>query len=165
MNMDISGIPAHLRKEIELYKEFIPVLQKEMECVVARDYKTLYETIGAKESLLLRILAMGRKRSDMLNEAAMALGIKGEVNLTAIMEKTQGPLKSEIGECQATILQLMETIKDLSRVNSITIANSLENIKKTLGFLSNFMPSASYGPTGAFDGGLTSKGVRLSKGA
>ncbi|MBI5827732.1 MAG: flagellar protein FlgN [Deltaproteobacteria bacterium] len=162
--MEIQQLIEHLKKEISVYKEFIAVLHNETENVVARDYKNLYDTICGKEHLLARIGSLGRERRELMSAAARANGLEGGSTLTSIMEKAQDPLKTELKGCQATIFSLIESVKDINKVNSIAVKGSLDNIRKTLGFLSSFIPNANYKPTGTFDG-IEVKGGRLNKGA
>lgn len=163
--MEIKFVAEHLKKEIGLYKEFIAVLQKETENIVGRDYKGLYETAGLKEGLIIRIERASRSRAVLMHEAAATLGIQGETKLSFIIEKLSGDLKEELLESQATILSLLESIKEINSLNSLVVKESLDNINKTLGFLGNFMPATVYNPTGAFEGSYSVKGARLSEGA
>ena len=163
-HMEIQLLIEHLKKEISVYKEFIAVLQNETENVVARDYKGLYETIGGKELLLARIESLGKKRRELMDAAARAHGLEGEATLTSLIARAQDPLRRELRECQSTVFSLLESIKDINKVNSIAVKGSLDNIRKTLGFLSNFLPNVNYKPTGTFDG-IAVKGGRFNKGA
>lgn len=162
--MEIQRLIDHLKKEISVYKEFIAVLHSETENVVARDYKSLYDTICRKEQLLARIGSFGRERRGLMSGVARANGLEGGSLLTSIIEKAQEPFRTELKGCQAVIFSLIESIKDINKVNSVAIKGSLDNIRKTLGFLSNFIPNVNYKPTGAFDG-IEVKGGRLNKGA
>ncbi|MBI5587080.1 MAG: flagellar protein FlgN [Deltaproteobacteria bacterium] len=158
-------IAQHLKKEISLYKEFITVLQTETEKIIGRDYKGLYETVGLKEHLIIRIESAGRSRLQLMCEAASSLGVQGEPTLSSIIERAAGKVKEELRECQSTILSLLESIREINKLNSMVVRESLDNINKTLGFLGNFMPSTVYNPAGAFEGNCSFKGSRLSEGA
>lgn len=158
-------VAEHLKKEIALYKEFISVLQKETENIIGRDYKGLYETVGLKEHLIIRIESAGRSRLQLMSEAASSLGIQGEPNLSSIIERTVGRVKEDLRECQSTVLSLLDSIREINKLNSMVVRESLDNINKTLGFLGNFMPATVYNPAGAFEGSYSVKGSRLSEGA
>lgn len=162
--MEITFLAEHLKKEIGLYKEFITVLQKETEDIVGRDYKGLYETAGLKEGLIIRIERAGRSRGALMHEAAVSLGVGGELKMTSIIDKVSGSLRDDLAKSQSTILSLLESIKEINRLNSLVVKESLDNINKTLGFLGNFMPAAVYNPTGALEGTYSVKGSRLSEG-
>ncbi len=163
--MDIMLVAEHLKKEIGLYKEFITVLQKETENIVGRDYKGLYETAGLKEGLIIRIERAGRSRASLMHEAASSLGIQGELKLSSVIEKVSGRIREDLMESRSTILSLLESIREINKLNSLVVKESLDNINKTLGFLGNFMPATVYNPTGAFEGTCSAKGSRLSEGA
>lgn len=163
--MEINLVIEHLKKEIDLFKEFISVLQKETENIVGRDYRGLYDTVGLKENLISRIETAGGLRAKLIGEAADALGVNGEPSLTALIEKTSGVIEDTLRESQSTLLTLLESVIEISRLNTAVVRESLDNINKTLGFLGNFMPATVYNPAGSFAGSYSLKGSRLSEGA
>lgn len=163
--MEINLVIEHLKKEIDLFKEFISVLQKETENIVGRDYRGLYDTVGLKENLISRIETAGGLRAKLIGEAAEALGVNGEPSLTALIEKTSGVIEDTLRESQSTLLTLLESVIEISRLNTAVVRESLDNINKTLGFLGNFMPATVYNPAGSFAGSYSLKGSRLSEGA
>lgn len=154
----------HLAKEMSLYKELITVLQKETEDLVGRDYRGLYETVSAKEQILLRIQSAGNLRNRLIKEAALKAGAPAETLSSLIERMEEGPAKDELKNLQSSIVSFIESIQEINKVNSLIVKGSLENINKTLGFLSNFMPASNYKATGTFDG-VAIKGSRLSEGA
>ena len=163
--MEIKNLIGHLKSEIELFKDLISVLHRETECIVARDYKGLYETVSQKEHLVMRIQAAGQARQPLLKEGFSALGGAPvqEANLTSLLELA-GESAGGLDECQRTLLSLTSTVKEINGLNSLIIESSMENVAKTLGFLGNFMQPSTYKATGSFDG-FAVKGSRLSEGA
>ncbi|MBI5643135.1 MAG: flagellar protein FlgN [Deltaproteobacteria bacterium] len=165
--MEIKLILDHLKKETALYKEFIGILQKETENLVNRDFKGLYETVALKEHALKRIESLGTLRAKLIKNGGAALGVrpgaKGEVTLMMVIEAL-GERRVEIEAERNIIISLIESIKEINKVNSLVVTGSLENINKTLGFLGNFLQTSVYKPSGAFEG-FSPKGSRLSEGA
>lgn len=164
--MNITDITEHLDKEAGAYKEFISVLQKETECLVSRDYKGLYEAAGAKEALLTRIQKLVDRRSALIEGCARAMSIDcppSDLISSILASASEGQREAFINS-QSAVSNLIDTIKEVNRVNSLVIKGSLEHINKTLGFLGNFMPGSVYKPSGAF-GEIPMKGSRLSEGA
>jgi flagellar biosynthesis/type III secretory pathway chaperone len=163
--MEIKDLIGHLNREIELFKDLISVLHRETECIVARDYKGLYETVSQKEHLAMRIQSAAGVRQPLLKECFTALGKESarEANLSILIELA-GIKGAPLDECQKTILSLTSTIKEINGLNSLIIESSIENVTKTLGFLGNFMQPSTYKSSGSFDG-FAVKGSRLSEGA
>lgn len=163
--MEIKDLIGHLNREIELFKDLIPVLHKETECLVGRDYKGLYETVSLKEHLVMRINAAGSVRQSLIRNTLAAFGGAADsgANLSAIIDLA-GSKASGVEECQKTLLSLASTIKEINRLNSTITQSSLDNVNKTLGFLGNFMQPSTYKASGSFDG-FAVKGSRLSEGA
>lgn len=166
LKMNMTNIIEHLGKEAAAYKEFISVLQQETECLVSRDYKGLYEAAGAKEALLSRIQRLMGARAALLKAFAQSLSLEGpaEEAISAMLGSVPPEQKKAFIKNQSIVSNFIDTIKEVSRVNSLVIRNSLEHINKTLGFFGNFMPGVVYKPSGAF-GEIPMKGSRLSEGA
>ncbi|MEK6531445.1 MAG: flagellar protein FlgN [Deltaproteobacteria bacterium] len=162
--MELKLLIGHLSKETELFKEFVSVLQKETENLVGRDYKGLYETISRKEHLLIRFEVLSSARQELMQAAAKSLGIAGDVNLSRIIEMSGGVDRAEIKRLQTTILTLLDSIREINKLNSLVVKESIENINKTLGMLANFMPAGTYSQSGSYQG-IAVKGSRLSEGA
>ena len=164
--MDMTNIIEHLGKEAVAYKEFISVLQQETGCLVSRDYKGLYEAAGAKEALIARIQRLVDARAGLLKAFANSLSLEGpaENAISSMLGAVSPDQKKAFIKNQSIVSNLIDTIKEVSRVNSLVIKGSLEHINKTLGFFGNFMPGAVYKPSGAF-GDIPMKGSRLSEGA
>ena len=163
--MEIKNLISHLFREAELFRDLISVLHRETECMVGRDYKGLYDTIGQKDHLAMRISAASSGRQALLKEALASLGgsCAGEANLSAVIELS-GSKGIALDEAQKTILSLASTVKEINGLNSRIVESSLGNVIKTLGFLGNFMQPGTYKASGSFDG-FAVKGSRLSEGA
>lgn len=163
--METKDLIGHLNKEADLLKDLIQVLHRETECIVARDYKGLYETVGAKEHLVMRINAAGCARGVLIAECLTALGAPSgkEATMTSVMEHA-GQEGGVLEDCRKRLISLSSTVKDINKLNSIITESSMQNITKTLGFLGNFVQPSTYKATGSFDG-FALKGSRLSEGA
>ncbi len=161
--MSVKALTEHLNNEIAVYKELVGVLQKETENLVARDYKGLYETSGRKGHIVLRINHMSEVRQGLMNEAARSFGAEPGGNLSRIIELASFMDAEALRTAQNAILSIVEGVKEINKLNALVVEGSLDNINKTLGLLSNFMPKNVYKPTGAFQS-IAEKGLRLNKG-
>ena len=162
--MAIKALIEHLDLERAVYMDLIAVLQAETDHLVNRDYKGLYDTVGRKEHLLLKIDSMGEVRAALLSRSAAAFGVDGFINLSAVIELLKAEEKEELKARQASILSLIDAIKEINKVNAVVVKGSLENINKTLGLLGNFLPRRNYRATGGLVPEAV-KGSRLSEGA
>ena len=161
--MLIRSLTEHLNIEITVYKELVAVLQKETENLVARDYQGLYETSSRKEHIVLRINHLSEVRQELMDEAARSFGVEPAGNLSEIIGLA-APMDAEaLRTAQSAILSIVEGVKEINKLNALVVEGSLDNINKTLGLLSNFMPKNIYKPTGAFES-IAEKGVRLNEG-
>jgi len=163
--MDMTNIIEHLGRESAAYKEFILLLQRETECLISRDYKGLYEAAGSKEALMARIQRLVSARAGLISSFAASLGMAGQTDgvVSSLLASVPESQKEAFIKAQSEATNLIDTIKEVSRVNSLVIKDSLEHINKTLGFFGNFMPGSVYSPSGAF-GKVPIKGSRLSEG-
>src|SRR3989304_4455964 len=164
--MEIDRLIGHLNGEIRLCKELVSLLQKETEAIVSRDYRALYEIVGQKRPLVARVNALSEARAGFIRAALSFLGAPAEQepSLAAVIEKAGSPAKQDIENCRSTLQTLASSVKELNSLNARVIENSLQNVKKTLGFLGNFLQPSVYKPGGKLDE-FALKGSRLSKGA
>ncbi|HEY4707758.1 MAG TPA: flagellar protein FlgN [Thermodesulfobacteriota bacterium] len=163
--MEIDRLIGHLNGEIRLCKELVSLLQRETEAIVSRDYRALYEIVGQKEHLVTRVNAQSEARADFIRAALAFLGApQEEPSLAAVIEMVRGPARQDIENCRSTLQTLASSIKELNSLNARVIENSLENVRKTLGFLGNFLQPSVYKPGGKMDE-FAPKGSRLNKGA
>ncbi|MBE7414815.1 MAG: flagellar protein FlgN [Deltaproteobacteria bacterium] len=161
----MDGLIGHLKKEIGLCKELIAVLHRETESIVARDYKALYEAAGEKEGLVRKVDASVAARAKRMEDACASLGIPcGDGAALESIARQVGELGGELDKCLKTLASLAASIKELNDLNSLAIQSSLDNVKKTLGFLGNFLQPSAYKAGGKAEE-LAFKGSRLSKGA
>ncbi len=162
--MMVKALIEHLEKEIVVYRSLVEVQQVETENLTSKDYRGLYDTIGRKEHLLLKVASLSKTRASLMEGVDSELGGESIVNISGILERISGPEHDRLKECQSTVLTLVDTIKEINKVNALFVEGSIENIKKTLGLLGNFMPKSVYKPTGDFYSN-TFKGTNLSEGA
>ena len=161
--MKVKALTEHLNIEITVYKELVGVLQKETENLVARDYKGLYETSSRKGHIVLRINHLSEVRQGLMNEAARSFGAESAGNLSEIIELASFMDAEALRTAQSAILSIVEGVKEINKLNALVVEGSLDNINKTLGLLSNFIPRNIYKPTGAFES-IAEKGARLNEG-
>lgn len=159
----VRALIEHLEKEIAVYRNLVEVQQTETENLISKDYRGLYETIGRKEHLLMKVSSMDKARSRLMEGVGRELGVQTG-NISCILERISGTEFNRLKECQVSVLSLVDTIKEVNKVNALFVEGSIENIKKTLGLLGNFMPKSVYKPTGDFYSD-TLKGTNLSEGA
>ncbi len=161
--MSVQALTEHLGKEIAVYKELVSVLQKETESLVARDYQGLYDTSSRKGHIVLRINHLSEVRQELMNDAARSFDAGPVANLSEIIELASFMDAENLRAAQSAILSIVEGVKEINKLNALVVEGSLDNINKTLGLLSNFMPKNLYKPTGAFDS-TVQKGTRLNEG-
>lgn len=162
--MGSRELAEHLALEASAYMDLVGILQKETRDLVERDYKALYDTVDSKQRVVGRIEELGRRRTALLSTAARGFQIDVDANLSAVIERLNGPHADELARLQETILALIESVREINSLNTLVVKGSLENIGKTLGFLGGFMPGTTYKRGGAIEG-ASPKGRRLSEGA
>ena len=166
--MRLDRLIERLRDEVALYEEFIATLQAETECLVSRDYRKLYDTVCRKEGVLARMCAGGQARLREMEAVAADMDLSGPVTLTSILRSAEFLNWAEIRELKRlrdAASSLLDSIKEINKLNSLVAEGSLENINKALGLLRGFMPGSTYSSHGDYHGVLSRKGQTLIKGA
>jgi hypothetical protein len=130
----------HLKAEASLYKDLIEILRTETDNLVNGDYKGLYDTVGRKEHILVKIDSMGDVRNTLLIDVSASLGIEGFVNLSALIELLNGRERDELKGSQGTVLSLIDSILEIKKVNAILSKGSLDNLNKALVLHGGLMP-------------------------
>ncbi len=163
--MDVQGLINKIEIEIRLYKELIALLHEETEAVIQRDYKELYKVIGHKGHVLAALEQAVRERITCLDKMLADESLTGEqATLSAFILKLPGSSeRKELSGARVRLQSLMDSAREVNRVNTHIVQKSLDNVNKTLGFLGNLFVKDTYGPGGAI-GGMEVKGSRLSEG-
>ena len=163
--MEVSELIKKIEIEMRLYKELIALLHEETEAVIQRDYKGLYKVIGHKEHVLASLERTVRERISHLDEMFADEALTGEqATLSALILRL--PASSErdaLSDARTKLQSLMESAREVNRVNTHIVNKSLDNVNKTLGFLGNLFVKDTYGPNGAA-ASMDVKGSRLSEG-
>ena len=160
----MEELVEHLAKEMTLYRDLISILQRETRALVERDYEGLYEIVTSKEHILMKLAFLDGRRSEIIRRIGKSLGFGDrEVRLSDIISKAEPPHRERLKEHQTTILAFLNSIKEINDINNFVARGSLENIKKALGFLGNFISSGTYKSTGTVEE-MVVKGSRLCEG-
>jgi len=163
--MDVRGLINKMEIETRLYKELIALLHEEAEAVIQRDYKGLYKVIGHKGHVLIALERAVRERISSLDEMLADESLTGEqATLSAFILTLPGSSeREELSRARIKLQSLMDSAREVNRVNTHIVQKSLDNVNKTLGFLGNLFVKDTYGPNGAVSG-MEVKGSRLSEG-
>jgi len=169
--MDLRGLLKKIEIEMRLYKEFIALLHAETEAVIQRDYKELYKVIGHKEHVLVALERAIRERIADLDGVLAGQSLAGDQPLTGdqatlsalILTLPGSPIRDELSAARIKLQSLIDSAREVNRVNTHIVQKSLDNVNKTLGFLGNLFVQDTYGPTGAI-ASMAVKGSRLSEG-
>jgi len=161
----VNELIKKLEIEIRLYKELIALLHEETESVIQRDYKRLYTVLGHKEHVLVTLDKEVRERLALVSDMLGGETLEAEQSaISALILRLQGsPERARLSAARIKLQSLMDSAREVNRVNSHIVQKSLDNINKTLGFLGNLFVKDTYGANGAI-AGMEVKGSRLSEG-
>jgi flagellar biosynthesis/type III secretory pathway chaperone len=162
------GIRELIKKldiEMRLYRELIALLHEETDAVIKRDYKDLYKVLGRKEYVLSALERAVRERIALVGETLGDEPLKDDKSTISalILSLHSSPERDELVEAREKLQSLMDSAREVNRVNTHIVQTSLDNVNKTLGFLGNLFVKDTYGPSGAA-ASMEVKGSRLSEG-
>ena len=163
--MNILGLTKKIEIEMRLYKELIALLHEETEAVIQRDYKEIYKVVGHKEHVLAALERAVHERLESLDELLAGEDLTSEqATISALILRLPGsPEREELSSARVKLQSLMDSAREVNRVNTHIVQKSLDNVNKTLGFLGNLFVKDTYGPNGAV-ASMQVKGSRLSEG-
>ena len=146
-----------------MYIKLQSVLEEERNAVIARDYKSLYDILSSKETILSDISEISAGRSALVASMLDNKGASGRKGLNALIGRSEGEEKSTLTVSVENLSESMESVAAKIKSNSLLIGASLVNLGRSLDFLEAFFIRGTYQSTGLV-GGAALKGMRLRKG-
>lgn len=127
---ELEGV---LKREYEFCLEFVELLKLEKDIISRLNAEELEQLLRQKEMINFKIKGCDERRDQILKELGLEKKTIREVAMSVEGEPRQRLLK--LAEDFSVLIQ---TIRDLNRINSMLIAKSLHYIKTSYNFLSTF---------------------------
>lgn len=134
MDEKFENLLAILEKEVNLYKEFLNLLQMERQYMIDLSLDRLHECSNQKETLILNLQILEEARKDVI-----ALILKGHrsisTTLAVVIEKAPMRYKRGLEACRSNLISLVNSIREINQINGILAGRVINYTRDSLAFL------------------------------
>jgi len=150
MNTLYDSLLDILRREIEVYREILEIIQEERRILLRPSLGGLDESNARKETWILKARLLEEVRMNLVERLAAELGVPvDEANLSALASAASEGRAEMLRECQSVLKALFQGLRDLNQRNRALIDTSLQFLRDTAGFLNEILsPKTGYSGTG-----------------
>jgi flagellar biosynthesis/type III secretory pathway chaperone len=136
--------------EAVLFEEFLRLLDRQKEVLVANDTDGLTEVTAELNQKLSESKLLNRRREEVIAAVKKANAIDGDVTVTRLLEYADRDQSERLSQLQQTILGLNDSITQARNTNAMLLNRSREFISRTMNMLSRLhSPDRTYGRDGA----------------
>lgn len=144
MNNLMEDLQKLLQKQIELYKKLFFVLRREHEIILSSSVEDLNNNNKKKEVVILQIKLLDESCSKLITKIYRLLPAdSGPASLPHLMESNNDPALHPLKSCYATLLSVVQKVRDINTHNERLIKGSLRAIMSSISFLAARASSGS----------------------
>jgi len=124
-----------LEEQVRSYRLFHDLLIRERKCLVKIDPEMVEEISKEKDTVIMRLRLLEEERQRLVRKFSEENNLQGEVNLKELGRITGNERYKTI---RLQLLELLQSIAELNKFNSILIDRSLNYFKMTSHFIGSF---------------------------
>lgn len=138
-----------LGREAGLFEDFLQLLEDQQKAIVEKDLPTLQSVTEKLNQKTVESRLLDRKRQDIVAAIRTSQGMKGDLNVSRLLEFTDDERADQLRRLRNFILKLHDQITDTRNRNALLINRSREYIARTMKMLSEInMPQPTYSAAG-----------------
>lgn len=134
MDEKFENLLEVLEKEVDLYKDFLSLLQIERQCMTDLSLDRLHECSNQKETLILNLQILEEARKDII-----ILILNGHYStpptLAKIIETAPVRYKKGLEACRSNLISLINSIREINQINGILAERVINYTRNSLAFL------------------------------
>lgn len=124
-----------LEKEMEVLKEFLDLLHMERQYMIDLSLDKLPHCTNKKETLILNLKVLEESRIDLINSMSTNRSSLSFLTLSKIIEEGPKKYKDKLKSCRSRLVNLVNSIKEINRINEILADRALSYARVSLNFL------------------------------
>lgn len=150
MSATIEKLIEVLERSESVYRQLVPVFQKENQAALNSDPEKLSSVLAEKAALLAHIQTIERRRMLIINQISSAWRIPvKDLRLSILADRTAEPQATQIRRLNISLRELVQKIKQANEENRRLIQHCLNIVHGALGFFQHWMmPPDMYGASG-----------------
>lgn len=146
----INKLIQVIAQEAQVFEEFLHLLDRQKEALVANDTDRLADVTELQQKKLLESQSLNRRREEIIAEIKATNALEGDVTVTRLLEYADEDQSHRLVHLKEAIRELDDRIAEARNTNVMLLNRSREFISKTMTTLSQInSPDKSYSSTGA----------------
>jgi flagellar biosynthesis/type III secretory pathway chaperone len=138
----INQLLRVLKRESELYRSMLTVIDQESKGAVRSDLNALTKAGEEKENILVKLRSIEEKRIRLVREMADALGYPPrDFTLTMMSQLVGEPLAGRLSQAGTDLSTVLNTVKDANHRNKQLFEHSLELLRGSCNLLGELTQS------------------------
>jgi len=127
-----------LEKEVDVYREFLNLLQMERQYMVDLSLDRLHECSNQKETMILNLKVLEESRMDII--ASIQDSTNSEfMTLSMIIDAAPARYKKGLESCRSNLISLINSIKEINQINGILAKRAVNYTRNSLSFLNRIV--------------------------
>lgn len=156
----INQLIQIIGEEAALFEEFLHLLDRQKEVLVANDTARLEELTELQRLKLSEARALTRRREQTIAAIQEANDIEGDLTVSRLLEYADADQSARLSRLQQTILELNDNITRARNTNAMLLNRSREYISRTMAMLARLnQPEPTYGRKGTVAQGSSTLAV------
>lgn len=136
--------------EALLFEEFLQLLDRQKEALVANDTNRLNQVTQLQQQKLLECRALDRRREKVIAAIKADNALEGDVTVTRLIEYADEDQSHRLTLLRDTIFSLNERVNESRNTNALLLNRSREYISRIMNMLARLhTPDGTYGRKGA----------------
>ena len=123
-----------LEKEVELYREFLTLLQRERQYMIDLSLDRLHECNNQKEAVILNLKVLDESRVDVIDSIRNG-DQSASPTLSMIIEKAPARYKGGLESCRSNLRSLVGSIREINQINGVLSERAINYTRSSLSFL------------------------------
>jgi len=133
--VSIQAITNILKEQVDGYKTFLAILQREKECLINIDMAGMEDISKEKDTAVMRLRLLEEERVRLIKKFAEDKGIFRDITLIELGEFAEDNILFTL---RSQLLSLLQSIEEMNRFNSILISRSINYLRVNTNFLGSF---------------------------
>lgn len=147
----INKLIQIISEEAALFEEFLELLDRQKDALVANDTESLNQTTELQQRKLMESQALNLRREEVIEAIQEMNRIDGDLTVTRLLEHVDRDQSERLSRLQETITGLNDDITEARNTNAMLLNRSREYIARTMAMLSRLShpKNSNYDRTGA----------------
>ena len=146
----INQLIQVIGQEARLFEEFLDLLDRQKQLLVANNVAGLNEVTALQQHKLNESRRLHRLREQLIADIKEANAVDGDLTVARLLEFADDDQAQRLRRLRETILSLNDSITEVRNTNAMLLNRSREYIARTMSMLSRINhPDDTYGKCGA----------------